>query len=292
MFPAVMLTSVSGCTFSPRIDNALLDRLKNRGPVQLSPDNPFLAANLMLAQESDRSLELRGFIEHRGAPAALEVKKGFWKGMEMKLYYPDKNETYVLDDSDGAWAIRGPENLSPEIARILQRKLRGDETSLLAEQAPQDFSRFDRRGPPDEVPEIPLDSNVEVLPPISTPKPVTKPSPRPTSKPAVRRPTPAPERLPPATEEEKQRMAEMSPRGDLVHYVTFESETIHALARWYTGENGNEGKIARMNNVLLSAPLQVGDTIVIPSYLVRNRFRLTESALRALQVLQEEERGH
>lgn len=290
----ISISLLSSCSFAPRIDNALLNRLKNRGPVQLSPDNPFLAANLMLAQESDRSLELRGFLEHRGAPAALEVRKGFWNPLELKLYYVEKRETYVLEDSGGTWAIRGPESLSLEIANLLERKLRGDETSLVAERPPGNFNRFTVPTPSTHLGDEDL---AELLVEIPAPAPTRKPMP--TRVPKARatvvpvptkkvRPTAVPETL---TDDERSRMAEVSPRGDVVHYVTLDGETMRAIARWYTGEVGNEGKIARMNNTPVDAILQPGDTIVVPSYLVQNKFRLTESALRALQVLQEEERG-
>jgi hypothetical protein len=78
------------------------------------------------------------------------------------------------------------------------------------------------------------------------------------------------------------REAEISPKGDLVHYVTFPEETLSLVARWYTFDRNNAEKIGRMNQLPTSAPLSIGDTIIVPAYLLKNRSRLSEEAIKAL----------
>ncbi len=82
-------------------------------------------------------------------------------------------------------------------------------------------------------------------------------------------------------EQPKQRMiksdatdAEITPRGDLVHYVIQGSENLQRIASWYTGSEDNSGRIARINQLTESQSLEPGDTVVIPNYLVQRRERL------------------
>ena len=70
-----------------------------------------------------------------------------------------------------------------------------------------------------------------------------------------------------------QPLAELTPKGDLVHYVTGNNETLTTLAEWYTRDKSTIGKIARLNNLKATAKLSPGDVIVIPSYLVKNKVR-------------------
>ena len=67
-----------------------------------------------------------------------------------------------------------------------------------------------------------------------------------------------------------------------MHYVTFSGETLSILARWYTGDRSNAGKIARINRIADPDKLSTGDTIIIPAYLLRNKNRLTESGVKEL----------
>ena len=100
---------VPGCTFTqPTITDSLVDRLRNRGPVALSSNNPYLAANLLVSREMETSPELQGFVEHRGAPAALEVEKSLLGPLIAYFYYPENREEYVLEKIEGTWIIRGP----------------------------------------------------------------------------------------------------------------------------------------------------------------------------------------
>ena len=50
-------------------------------------------------------------------------------------------------------------------------------------------------------------------------------------------------------------------------------------------------RLARINDLTTPDKLEVGDTVVIPTYLLRNRKLLTEDALRHLQVIARDERN-
>ena len=84
--------------------------------------------------------------------------------------------------------------------------------------------------------------------------------------------------------------AEISPKGDLVHYVTFPGETLSMVARWYTRERSNAGSLARINRLRNPDKLSLGDVIVVPSYMLKNPNRMIANAVRDLTQLAELER--
>ncbi|RMG39712.1 MAG: hypothetical protein D6719_12675, partial [Candidatus Dadabacteria bacterium] len=112
---SVLLILLVSC--APRVirSNAgLINRLKNRGPLALSTQNPYLASNLLIAREMRNSPELAGFIKQRGAPPAIELEKSYFGPLIMHFYYPDSREHFILEDAEGAWIINGPLKLDPE----------------------------------------------------------------------------------------------------------------------------------------------------------------------------------
>jgi len=54
------------------------------------------------------------------------------------------------------------------------------------------------------------------------------------------------------------------------------------ISRWYTLDARNLGRISRINNLKNPSQLEIGDTIVIPSYLVKNKNRLNEATVKTL----------
>jgi hypothetical protein len=58
------------------------------------------------------------------------------------------------------------------------------------------------------------------------------------------------------------------------------------LARWYTFDKTNTARLARMNKLSQSQALTIGDSIIIPSYLVKNKVRLDEIAKSSLKEAQ------
>jgi hypothetical protein len=87
-----------------------------------------------------------------------------------------------------------------------------------------------------------------------------------------------------ASETEGGDIAEMTPKGDVVHHVTYPGETLSMLARWYTHDRANAGRIARINSITQPDKLNIGDMIVIPSYLVKTKNRLTEEGVQSLTI--------
>ena len=57
------------------------------------------------------------------------------------------------------------------------------------------------------------------------------------------------------------------------------SETLSLISRWYTKDPSNADKIARINSKNVKDSLLIGDKIIIPSYLIKNKNKLTQKAL-------------
>lgn len=247
---------VLGCAQSPRLNHGLVGRLADRGPVALSADNPFLAANLLLSKEMERSPDLKGFIKHRGAPAALAVEYSNFSGINFKLYYPENREYYNLEELDDTWLINGPLPIPrqdmPEVARITREQT--EEPKILL---PEDDKNF-----------APFSSTIEESAKIEDQDAKQQETAQ-----ALNRIIAQTAKSP----------AELTPRGDLVHFVTYAGETLALLSRWYTHDVNNAGKIARINKLANPNELKLGDQIVVPAYLLRNKLRLTEEGLKALQ---------
>jgi hypothetical protein len=226
---------------------------------------------MFLSTEIDASPELKGFIEHRGAPAALALENGIFSTTKIFLYYPENSELYLLEaGEDSSWLIHGPDPIPQEAANLLQGAV-GNSAALKGIQRPlpsassfnpgtsgesqQESSRFESFRSPSQ-------------------KSATK--------------------EPPHDDFESRQLAkiasqidssegERTPKGDYVHYVTYEGETLSLLARWYTFDATNSARIARMNQLKNPDLLTLGDTIIIPSYLLKNNKRLNEAALEALR---------
>lgn len=180
---------LSGCA------EPLVSRLKGRGPVTVSPDNPYLASNLLLSQLSETRPELKGFLETKGYPEYLEVNKQLIGPLTLKLIY--QSESFLVEIVDNTAVINNE-----------------------AAKAPEPF-----QSPKQEQP-----SKITVNDP-----------------------------------------AELTPRGDLVHYVISPNETIEQIAGWYTDNPANAEKLLRLNSL---QNLEVGDVVVIPNYMVKKKTRM------------------
>lgn len=269
---SVAFIFLTGC-ISTRTDNAFLLSLKNRGAVPLSSNNPFLAGNILLAKEMNRSPELMGFVSQRGTPAALEVFKSWSGKATIQLYYLDRNQYYTAEEiGKKSWAISGPNQIPPKGVDLLRTL-----TEYSQGNAALDLQR--------ETYQSPSSLAVEpIAPKVEEPKAVTLNSiknPEPIQIPQQTSPESVIDlikELAAQTAEE----AEVSPRGDIVHYVSFSGETLSIIARWYTLDVRNTGRISRINSLNNPSKLDIGDAIVVPSYLVKNKKMLTEPSLKAV----------
>lgn len=288
-----------GCSGQLNFDQGLISRLNNRGPVALSSDNPYLAANLLISREMEDSTELQGFIKHRGAPAALELEKDFLSPLLLHFYYPENKELYSLEKLEDTWVIRGPFEMSRDkfkaVAKLIRTMPGGsgrepalnfpeDRDPLLYENRKKPYkdkvgdneiNYFDAQANPKEDPFIAKLDDYES----------TSHSSAAFRSPASRRYQDDQSlnyRIDTIIGSMTQQPAELTPKGDLVHYVTYPGETLSMIARWYTRDRVNAGRLARINRLKNPDQLEIGDVIIIPSYLIKNTNRLTEEAVGAL----------
>lgn len=304
---AVGLISCSGAV-TPT--TPLIDRLKNRGPIALNPENPYIAANQLLSKEMQASPELSGFIKHKGSPSAIAVEERMFEPLLLKLYYAKQQEFFEVEQEEGTWIIGGPYVIDEKDSFTVSEIARAETSPPPLAVEPQAPTPTEL---PTESPEIAPTSRPAPLPkhelPTRTPLPAT---PSPTveeTAPPTEVPTNAPpegsfvspatiptletktlkDLLPPSKglegggQDAGGHLAEITPRGDLVHYVTLPGETLAIIAKWYTQDRENAGRIGRLNKLKDPTSLAVGDTIVIPSYLVKNKTRLTEDAIKKLE---------
>ena len=304
----VCILVLLACGTSLKRNAALATRLKNRGPVALSSSNPYLAANLLLSKEIEHSPELKGFVGHRGAPGAIEISSSRWSSdLVMWMYYPENREYYTADYSMGTWVIKGPQLLPRErLVRVLAQVGTTPQTvALLSSESPAvSVAPMTNSGRSNTA------SKINKPPPALHPK---LPSEKKNYTPEKVAQTQVSDLDPSASSQispmlklnsktKRQTIEEVvaahsgpggerTPGGDLVHYVTYPGETLSMISRWYTYERANVSRLARINDLTTPDKLEVGDTVVIPTYLLRNRKLLTEDALRHLQVIARDERN-
>lgn len=270
----VMALSV-GCSQLPSPNRSLADRVKNRGPLVLSDENPYLASNLFLAREMDRSKEVSGFIRKHGAPAAIAVEGDYFEAVKVRLFYPESRTSYTVEDVGDAHVITGPTPLSSEESRELAQVTRDIQGVPVLTTSVEPAGTTTAR-----LPEGPEENSA---PPEGVARRLEKAK----HQLAGTGEEPADALSRPATDGPE---AEISPKGDLVHYVTYPGETLSMIARWYTGDRANAGRIARINGLQNPDHVSIGDTVVVPKYLLSTTKRLTPRAIEALSATARSER--
>ncbi|MDZ4786394.1 MAG: hypothetical protein SGJ02_10000 [bacterium] len=247
---------------SKSVNNSVVNSLKNRGAVPLSSSNPFLAGNVLLSKECLRSSELAGFINHRGSPKSIEVVKNWTGPTLIRMYYLDKNEYFVAEQSGDTWLIQGPGKIPEKGIKMLQGLVEPGEAPALIETKSEITTNTKLPSPIDLPPEIAEPAISQEIEDSETKDPLMN---------TILK-----------LKNEAKDPAELSPKGDLVHYVTYSGETLIMISRWYTLDARNLGRISRINNLKNPSQLEIGDTIVIPSYLVKNKNRLNEATVKTL----------
>lgn len=297
LITALIISAVSCSSFNRVVTNPVVERLKNRGPITLSADNPYVSSNMMLQKVMDESADVRGFVQHRGAPTVLEVRQEFLSVPIMFFYYPENGEYYRLEQDSESWLIEGPFRIDEEkLAKLkpltqvqlsTQEKLQPAPPPARIKSRPEPAEPEKPKAPePKKTPEFAETTEGIALEkePGEFPLPPQKASPS-----AVKeKPPVAPKNADQQIVEEviaggAHATGELTPKGDLVHYVTYPEEDLALIARWYTFDAWNAGKIARVSGISQKQPLSVGDTLVIPSYLLKNKARLTKEGLDALR---------
>ena len=242
LFLIIVLSTSSCAAKTP--GSYIRDDLANQGPVALSKDNPYVAANLLLSREAENSEFVRGFIKFRGTPDAIEVKKKLLKPSRIYLFYLDKAEAYLLSQKDQEWIIRGPERVPESILSRLNLIVSGGPTGELAQPTKID------------------------PPPTLFGEEVTAPEPRLAPAPLLS----SPSSLPPARS-----TRELTDSGDITHNVSYPGETLRMIASWYTGSAENTKRIARINGITTPDLLVIGQTVRIPRYLLKRSDILPQS---------------
>jgi hypothetical protein len=266
----LQLWLLMSCTDSIQNNNSYIQRLKNRGIVPLSTVNPYIAGNALINKEMDRSPELKGFIQHSGAPSAIRVEQGIFSPLYIELYYPAKSEYYSAEENNGIWLLNGPYHIDKDTLLEIKK------ISIIT-------------GGTGKI-ELPLPA-ATIVPELPTAIPSARPVPLTFATPSVT-PLQANTAQPALSvvggieslaSQFGRSQAEITPKGDVVHYVSNPGETVVMLARWYTFDAGNQQRIMRINHLENKQILSIGDSVVIPSYLVKNKNILTQEALSAME---------
>lgn len=105
-----VIVGSSGCSSN----TPAFDGIANRGVTPVSPHNPFMGANVFLAQEMEKSGYLYNFMKGRGAPQAIQVRGDSERSSELLMFYSRTLEYYsAVPQRDNQtkiteWIIRGP----------------------------------------------------------------------------------------------------------------------------------------------------------------------------------------
>jgi len=247
----------------PRTHHSLIQSAKDRGPIAISTENPYLVGNRVLDLEMERSAELEGFIQRRGGPAAIEVRRELFSAMELILFYPENNHYYEALETSEGWLIDGPKEISPE-KRIQLSAIIG------AIEVPSEQTVAG-----DEILYIEPDSQIQA-------EPTSGISPAPKSGPGSQssQQNLTAQRVDSLISKHQLPDAPTHGRGDVVHRVTQYRESADLLAQWYTHDASNGARIARLNQLRADVPLDPTTEIIIPSYLVKVRKHPTAEVMR------------
>ena len=254
----ISLTPVlAGCSGSGGSASGLYDRLNNRGPVLLSSDNPYLPANRLLSQELEKSAEMRDFVAKRGSPAAIAVKNGILERTELSLFYPSESEVYTLVRKPSGWVVGAPQPLSDEsLARLEEELAVGRFTTFHGAGFPHKGSG-EGRGSEEHSARARLDARWPSWPQHSPDKG--------------------------RGDGRQVAVVKIARNGTLTHTVTFPGESLSVVAVWYTGAASNLYAIARANGIAPEKYLKLGEQVIIPARIVRNKKPLTSATVQRLR---------
>ena len=310
---------IASCTISkdPAYDS-LVSRLKNKGLIALSGENPYMASNLLITKEIENNESLRGFTEYKGVPNLIEVNKEYFKPLKYKFFYPNEQTYYNLELVNNTWVINGPETINAAQAQQIYYLTGGNTKApniiLSNNKSPNNnFVNQQKLNPESSDPFIINDqdsnknnniNNAQIIKEPINNKPVNKQNKTNTNNTKnqnSRYQSAIDKNLSNNNSNKKQNNpnvpvsndtildniiytnnsypAELNYRGDLIHYVSYRGETLSLISRWYTKDPSNADKIARINSKNVKDSLLIGDKIIIPSYLIKNKNKLTQKAL-------------
>ena len=310
---------IISCTVSkdPAYDS-LISRLKNRGIIALSGDNPYMASNLLITKEIESNESLRGFTNFKGVPNLIEVNKEYLRPLRYKFYYPNEQSYYNLELVNDTWVINGPETINAAQAQQIYYLTGGniktpnimlkDNNSI--NNINNNFNNSEDSNFQNDAFGVNTNQNTNANNNVSNNAPNNVPqnnnaqivkSPEKKNLPTINNKNQntgykgainqAAKSNSTNTKEQSDTVldniinntttysAELNYQGDLIHYVSYKGETLSLISRWYTKDPSNADKIARINSRKATDSLLIGDKIVIPSYLLKNKNKLTQKAL-------------
>lgn len=247
----LLCMAMAGCAISssPREGYSLLEGLAGKGPFVISEKESYLAGYQLLDNERRKRSQLHALIAQKGFPATLQVLPPIEGQWPLILRYTTPAETYEVTFHNQETVIIGPGEPSSHALLGTSSDARA---SLRISPIPRNSQK-----------ERPRTNNERLRSDYSDRNALL-----------TRLVTSAP-----------QHNAERTPHGDLVHYVTYEGETLSLIARWYTLDASNVARITRTNSLPHPDHLEIGDEIIIPSYLIKNGKLLEQPSLKALQKL-------
>lgn len=233
----------TGCSIgsSSNHGEALLVELASAGRVSVSPDNPFIASNLYLSRESERSDTLRGFLEHRGQPSEIELTLSESEEPDAKFYYDGNPGAYQAYKRGGEWIILSSDNAAHHAQRTLGVETLSAQTR---KQTPAASRAQAEREPKRASSTAPKSKDAKAS--LKQPQAFT-----------------------------------LEASGDVIHRVTYPGETLRLIVSWYTGDVDNIERIIRINSIDHPNMLKLGQNVRIPRYLLTNPSPLSESDVEA-----------
>lgn len=288
---AAAVACLSGCLFSST--PSLREELVNTGPVALDPANPFVVGSQFIQTESNNSELLKKFLEFRGQPSAVEVRKKFLGPVKVYLFYLDKHEAYRLDQGADDWIVRGPEKIPADVLKTING-------AASASRGESPVESTEGEGPEGDLLEkdsLPsLRSSEKKLKELPKRKETAKrlPPPELASENAVDAKSTESkvfddfsDSTTEETEEKQGKKAahrvsdnlEVAASGDLIHTVSYPGETLRIISSWYIGDPNSAGRVARINSLDNADRLEIGQTVRIPRYMAVNTEPLPEGEI-------------
>ena len=270
---ACLVASSPRTTFSP---------LLNSGVMPISEDNPFMGANLFLAQQMEQSVYLYNFMKDKGAPQGLELKGDSEDDVEAHLYYTAGPEEYIAKpaprkrnfartkDIRREWIIIGPFAIDREHYRDVER---------LEKTSGGVFEIFGKR---EYLGRTPVRGSDQTLRPVFIPTAVPTKVPVRHKKPSAEGQSGSPaitDAKGPLNFDQQalKESLEMAPRdgqGDIIHTVIGKTETLQSIAQWYTGKGDNAKDLASKNLLPPDAKLSPGTKVIVPKSLITTPKRM------------------
>lgn len=238
--------------------------LANQGPITLSENNPYIAGNLLLSKEMETSPILKGFVERKGTPDAIEIRKIYFTADQLTFYYLNDHEYYSLDQSSNNWLIKGPYKITSDMLGSLKNlpTLNSPAPLINLNMGENSAAEVSSLPAANELPEITF-----VKPEVTNSR--SNPN-RASLKKDYKIEKSSKKNSGSVKEDNEISPAEVSIAGDIIHKVTSDDEDLKTIVKWYTGNAGNSGRIARINGLDDQNKLNLNQTIRIPRYLVKN----------------------